>query len=227
MKISENLLKIKNQIPQKVKLIAVSKTKPNKDILEAYNSGHKFFGENKVQDLVKKHDELPKDIEWHYIGHLQRNKVKNIAPFVSLIHAVDSLRLLQKINEEAVKNNRTLNCLLQMHIADESSKFGLDINELKEILSSEEYSSMNRINIVGLMGMATYTEDKAIIKKEFDYLNKCFYDIKKEFFSKSDDFKEISMGMSGDYDIAVESGSTMIRIGSIIFGERNYKKTDS
>ena len=222
MKISENLHKIKNQIPQKVKLIAVSKTKPNKDILEAYNSGHKFFGENKVQDLVKKYDELPKDIEWHYIGHLQRNKVKNIAPFVSLIHAVDSLRLLQKINEEAEKNNRSLNCLLQMHIADESSKFGLDINELKEILSSEEYSSMNRIKIVGLMGMATYTEDKAIIKKEFDYLKKCFCDIKNEFFGKSDDFKEISMGMSGDYDIAVESGSTMIRIGSIIFGERNY-----
>ena len=222
MKISENLHKIKNQIPQNVKLIAVSKTKPNKDILEAYNSGHKFFGENKVQDLVKKQEELPKDIEWHYIGHLQRNKVKNIAPFVSLIHAVDSLRLLQKINEEAEKNNRSLNCLLQMHIADESSKFGLDINELKEILSSEEYSSMNRIKIVGLMGMATYTEDKAIIKKEFDYLKKCFCDIKNEFFGKSDDFKEISMGMSGDYDIAVESGSTMIRIGSIIFGERNY-----
>ncbi len=222
MNISENLLKIKNQIPQKVKLIAVSKTKPNEDILEAYNSGHKFFGENKVQDLEKKYEELPKDIEWHYIGHLQRNKVKNIAPFVSLIHAVDSLRLLRKINEEAAKNNRTINCLLQMHIAKESAKFGLDINELKEILSSEEYSSMNRIKIVGLMGMATYTEDKTIIKNEFDYLKKCFDEIKKEFFGKSNDFKEISMGMSGDYDIAVESGSTMIRIGSIIFGKRNY-----
>ena len=220
MSISENILKLKNQISQ-VKLIAVSKTKPNEDVLEAYNTGHKLFGENKVQDLVKKHEDLPKDIEWHYIGHLQRNKVKFIAPFVSLIHAVDSLRLLQKINEEAGKNNRTINCLLQMHIALESAKFGLDINELKEILSSEEYSSMNHIKIIGLMGMATYTEDKEIIKNEFDYLNSCFKEIKNKFFSNSDDFKEISMGMSGDYNIAIESGSTMIRVGSIIFGERN------
>ena len=222
MCISENILKIKSNIPQNVKLIAVSKTKPNEDILEAYNSGHKLFGENKVQDIVKKYEDLPKDIEWHFIGHLQRNKVKFIVPFVRLIHAVDSLKLLKKINDEAAKNKRIVNCLMQIHIARESSKFGLDINELREILSSEEYSSMENIEIEGLMGMATYTDNKEIIKNEFVFLSKCFKEIKNEFFSNTDNFKEISMGMSDDYDIAVESGSTMIRVGSIIFGERNY-----
>ena len=222
MSISENILKIKKNIPQNVKLIAVSKTKPNEDILEAYNSGHKLFGENKVQDIVKKYEDLPKDIEWHFIGHLQRNKVKFIVPFARLIHAVDSLKLLKKIDDEAAKNKLTVNCLMQIHIARESSKFGLDINELREILSSEEYSSMENIEIAGLMGMATFTENKEIIKNEFDFLSKCFKEIKNEFFSNKDNFKEISMGMSDDYDIAVESGSTMIRVGSIIFGERNY-----
>ncbi|MCD4794311.1 MAG: YggS family pyridoxal phosphate-dependent enzyme [Bacteroidales bacterium] len=222
MCISENILKIKSNIPQNVKLIAVSKTKPNEDILEAYNSGHKLFGENKVQDIVKKYEDLPKDIEWHFIGHLQRNKVKFIVPFVRLIHAVDSLKLLKKINDEAAKNKRIVNCLMQIHIARESSKFGLDINELREILSSEEYSSMENIEIEGLMGMATYTDNKEIIKNEFVFLSKCFKEIKNEFFSNTDNFKEISMGMSDDYDIAVESGSTMVRVGSIIFGERNY-----
>lgn len=220
MSISENIHKIKAQIPPQVKLIAVSKTKPNSSVLEAYNSGHKVFGENKVQDLILKQKDLPKDIEWHFIGHLQRNKVKNIAPFVSLIHAVDSLRLLSKINEEALKNDRIINCLMQMHIADESSKFGLHINELKEILSSEEYLSMKGIKIKGLMGMATYTENREQIKQEFDSLRNSFQEIKNEFFKNSDDFKDISMGMSGDFDIAIESGSSMVRIGSIIFGER-------
>ena len=222
MTITDKINSIKSNIPEQVKLIAVSKTKPNTDILEAYDSGHKIFGENKVQDLLTKSEELPKDIEWHYIGHLQRNKVKNIISYVSLIHAVDSLRLLLKINEEAKKIDRKVNCLMQMHIADESSKFGLNISELKQILDSEDYKNAENINIIGLMGMATYTPDKHQIKKEFDYLKSCFDSIKDTYFSENIDFKEVSMGMSGDYEIAIESGSTMIRVGSIIFGERNY-----
>ena len=222
MNISDNIDSIKSVIPDQVKLIAVSKTKPNEDILEAYNSGHKIFGENKVQDLIKKSEELPKDIEWHYIGHLQRNKVKNIIPFVSLIHAVDSLRLLLKINEEAKKIDKKINCLMQMHIAEESSKFGLDIDELKIILDSDDYKSAENINIIGLMGMATYTPDNNQIKKEFEHLKSCFDSIKDSYFQKNKEFKEISMGMSGDYKTAISAGSTMIRVGSIIFGERNY-----
>lgn len=222
MTIQKNIKAIISEIPNNVKLVAVSKTKPNEDILSAYEVGQRIFGENKVQDLAKKYEELPKDIHWHFIGHLQRNKVKFIASFVSLIHAVDSLRLLKKINEEAKKNNRTINCLLQMHIAEEDTKFGLDLQELKAILTSEDFKELKNIRIAGLMGMASYTYNVLQVKKEFSYLKSCFDEIKAEFFRTSYDFKEISMGMSGDYKIAIEAGSTMIRIGSTIFGMRNY-----
>ncbi len=222
MSIQANIKKIKSQIPEYVKLVAVSKTKPNEDILEAYEIGQKIFGENKVQDLVQKQEQLPKDIEWHYIGHLQRNKVKFIAPFVSLIHAVDSIKLLQKINDEAKKNNRTIDCLLQMHIADEDTKFGLNLDEIKQILDNPTYKEFQNIRVSGLMGMATYTDDQSQIQKEFSFLKSCFDEIKSDYFENSDYFKEVSMGMSGDFKIAVEAGSTMIRVGSIIFGARNY-----
>ena len=222
MNIAENLKKIKSELPGNVKLIAVSKTKPNEDIIAACNAGHKIFGENKVQDLVKKFEELPKDIEWHFIGHLQTNKVKYIAPFVGMIHAVDSLKLLRKINSEAQKYNRKIPCLLQMHIAEESTKFGLDFNELKEIIRTEEFKEFQNIKISGLMGMATFTSDKNQIKKEFEFLSHCFKELKDNFFIDNTDFNELSMGMSDDYHIAIDAGSTMIRVGSLIFGERNY-----
>lgn len=222
MSISENIKSVKSKIPESVRLVAVSKTKPNSDITEAYNSGHKIFGENKVQDLVKKYEELPKDIEWHFIGHLQRNKVKFIVPFVSMIHAVDSLRLMTKINEEAKKCDKKIKCLLQFHIAEESTKFGLDREEVCKILESEEYRSFNNITISGLMGMATYTSDTEKIRKEFRKLKDNFNILKERYFKENVDFKEISMGMSGDFELAAEEGSTMIRVGSIIFGDRNY-----
>ena len=220
MSISNNITKFKAEITEKVKLVAVSKTKPNEAILEAYNTGHKIFGENKVQDLVKKYKELPKDIEWHFIGHLQTNKVKFIAPFVSLLHGIDSFKLLKKINTEAVKNERNIACLLQIHIAEEDTKFGLSKDEAISILSSDEFKSLKNINIAGIMGMASYTDDKEQIKHEFNSLTKTFNKIKSDFFSVNTGFKEISMGMSGDYKIAIEAGSTMIRVGSKIFGLR-------
>ena len=222
MDIGSKILAIKQNIPANVKLVAVSKTKPNEDILAAYNSGHKIFGENKVQDLAKKWEELPKDIEWHFIGHPQSNKVKFIAPFISLIHGVDSLKLLKIINKEGRKNSRTVNCLLQFHIAEESTKFGLSIREAKEILNSEEFKTLENVKIAGVMGMATYTDDKNRIRNEFRALNNIFNLLKNEYFSNSEIFKEISMGMSDDYLIAIEEGSTLIRVGSIIFGARNY-----
>ena len=222
MNIAKNIQDFKSSINENIKLVAVSKTKPNEDILKAYNTGHKIFGENKVQDLVKKYEELPKDIQWHFIGHLQTNKVKYIAPFVSLIHGIDSLKLLRKINNEALKNKRTIKCLLQMHIADETSKFGLNYDETKDLLKSDDFRELKNIEIIGLMGMATYTNDNNQIKEEFNYLTACFKKIKKSYFENNPKFKEISMGMSGDYEIAIEAGSTMIRVGSIIFGERNY-----
>jgi len=220
MQISKNLQKILSDIPQHVNLVAVSKTKPNEDILEAYNSGQRIFGENKVQDIAKKYKELPKDIQWHFIGHLQTNKVKFIAPFVSLIHAVDSFKLLKKINSEAQKNNRVIDCLIQLHIAQEDTKFGLNCSEIKEIIKSEEFSVLENVNIVGLMGMATYTEDNEQVKNEFLSLADCFSELKNKYFGNSENFKELSMGMSGDYKIAIEAGSTMIRVGSSIFGVR-------
>ena len=218
--ISENLNKIRSQLSDDVTLVAVSKTKPNEAILEAYETGQRIFGENKVQELVEKSDALPKDIQWHLIGHLQRNKVKYIAPFVSLIHAVDSPRLLKEINKQAAKNNRTIDCLLQFHIADEETKFGLDQSEALELLKSEEFRNMQNIRICGVMGMATFTDDENQVRLEFKKLNQIFKELKASQFSGSEEFEIISMGMSGDWKIAVEEGSTMIRVGSSIFGVR-------
>ena len=222
MEIGKEILAIKQSIPANVKLVAVSKTKPNEDIMAAYNVGHKIFGENKVQDLAGKYESLPKDIEWHFIGHPQSNKVKYIAPFVALIHGVDSLKLLKVIDKEGSKNNRVIHCLLQFHIATEATKFGLSVDEAKAILESEEFKKLKFVEIAGVMGMATYTDDIDWIRNEFRTLKNIFNLLKNEYFSGSEIFTEISMGMSGDYKIAVEEGSTMIRVGSKIFGARNY-----
>jgi len=223
MNVSENINNfLKNEIPPSVKLIAVSKTKPVEMILEAYQSGHKIFGENKVQDLAAKYEELPKDIEWHMIGHMQSNKVKYIAPFVSLVHGVDSFKLLKVINKEGRKNNRKINCLLQFHIAKEETKFGLDLDEANEILNSEDFKKLEFVNVCGVMGMATFTDNEDIIRSEFKELVHIFNVLKSTVFTNNKDFKEISMGMSGDYKIAIDEGATMVRIGSLLFGERNY-----
>lgn len=218
--IAGKIRQIKESIPEGVKLIAVSKTKPVSDILNGYNGGQRIFGENKVQELVDKYEALPKDIEWHLIGHLQTNKVKYIAPFVSLIHAVDSLKLLQEINKEAKKNNRIINCLLQFHIASEDTKFGLSFEEAEELLKDEAFFQLEHVNIVGVMGMASFTEDEDQIRDEFRTLYNYFQIIKSHYFKFNPDFKEISMGMSGDYLLAIEEGSTMVRVGSAIFGGR-------
>lgn len=223
MAILENLSKIKNKLPENVKLIAVSKTKPEADILEAYNAGHKIFGENKVQELVDKHEKLPKDIEWHFIGHLQSNKVKYLAPLVHLIHGVDSLKLLKEINKQATKNERIIDCLLQFHIANEKAKFGFYKEEVFELLQSPEFQNLKNIRIVGVMGMATYTDDENQIRKEFANLKSYFEEIKEKIIT-NDYFNEISMGMSADYTIAIEEGSSMIRLGSTIFGIRFHSK---
>lgn len=202
-------------------LVAVSKTKPNDAILRLYEQGQRVFGENRVQELTQKYETLPKDIEWHLIGHLQTNKVKYIAPFVQLIHSVDSLKLLSEINKQAAKNERVIDCLLQIHIADESTKFGLDKTETLALLDSDTYAAMQNIRIVGLMGMATFTDDTLQVRNEFKQLKDLFDHLKNNFFIKENTFKEISMGMSGDYRIAIEEGSTMVRIGSLLFGVRN------
>lgn len=216
MTIAENLKKLKEELPQNINLVAISKTKPVEQIMEAYNAGQRIFGENKVQELESKYTELPKDIEWHLVGHLQRNKVKYIAPFVSLIHAVDSTRLLQQIDKEAKKNDRIIDCLLQIKIAEEESKFGLDENEAIELLKSDDAKKLQNIRIVGLMGMATFTDDEKQISKEFATLKHLFDSLKEEY-----GFTTLSMGMSGDYHIAIENGSNMIRVGSAIFGQRD------
>ncbi|TAH00663.1 MAG: YggS family pyridoxal phosphate-dependent enzyme [Sphingobacteriales bacterium] len=224
MSIANNIKNIKTEINSiNVKLIAVSKTKPNSDLLEAYQAGQRIFGENQVQELVEKYNTLPKDIEWHLIGHLQTNKVKYIAPFISLIHSVDSIKLLKEINKEGAKSNRKINCLLQIYIADEETKYGLGFDEAIELLSSAEYKEMQNINIVGLMGIATNTEKQSQLKEEFYELKTFFKGIKESFFKNNDEFKEISMGMSSDYKLAIEQGSTIVRIGSHIFGNRDYK----
>ncbi|MBI5219148.1 MAG: YggS family pyridoxal phosphate-dependent enzyme [Bacteroidia bacterium] len=220
--ITENIKYLKSRLPSSVRLVAVSKTKTRDEILEAYHAGHTIFGENKVQELLPKYEQLPKDIEWHYIGHLQTNKVKYIAPFVNFIHSVDSLKLLAEINKEANKNNRIIPCLFEIHIAQEETKYGLDIEELKTILCSEEIKQLQNISICGLMGMATFTDDMEHVRKEFRFLAAGFKEIKETFFKTNSGFKEISMGMSGDYKIAVEEGSTMVRVGSSIFGDRIY-----
>lgn len=221
MSIQSNLQAIRKTIPDEVKLIAVSKTKPAENIQEAYDIGQRIFGENKVQDLFAKQPLLPDDIQWHFIGHVQTNKVKFIAPFINLIHAIDSLKLLNEVNKQAIKNNRTINCLLQFHIAEETSKFGLSIDEATEILSTPVYQNMENIKIVGVMGMSTFTEDMDQVRREFRTLRKIFEELKKNYFNQDIGFKEISMGMSGDYRIAIEEGSTMIRVGTSIFGLRN------
>lgn len=218
--IAEKILALKQTLPASVQLIAVSKTKPNEDIIQAYQAGQRVFGENKVQEMADKYESLPKDIQWHLIGHLQTNKVKYIAPFVTLIHAVDSLKLLKEINKEAKKNNRVIDCLLQFFIASEETKFGLTFEEATEILESKEFIEMENVRIVGLMGMASFVEDEDQIRDEFRTLYNYFQVIKSHHFKFNSDFKELSMGMSGDYAIAIEEGSTMVRIGSSIFGGR-------
>ena len=220
MSISDNLSGLKHEIPADVKLIAVTKTQPSEIILEVYHSGHKIFGENKVQELTGKYQQLPKDIEWHLIGHLQSNKVKHIAPFISLIHSVDSFKLLVEINGQALKNNRLINCLLQIHIAQEETKFGLSFEEAELLLNSGELKLLNNVRIAGLMGMATLTEDKEQIRNEFKSLHHFF--IKLQVSNSK--FEILSMGMSSDYKIAIEEGSNLIRVGSAIFGERNYTR---
>ncbi|MDB4075151.1 YggS family pyridoxal phosphate-dependent enzyme [Crocinitomicaceae bacterium] len=219
--IKENLNEILADIPENVTLVAVSKTKPASEIEEAYAAGQRVFGENKVQEMVEKEAVLPRDIQWHLIGHVQTNKVKYIAPFVSVIHAVDSLKLLSEINKQAKKNNRTIQCMLQMHIADEESKFGMKFDELMEVLNSNELVEMQNVSIIGLMGMATFTDNEEQVREEFCNLEGDFNVIKSHFFKFNDNFKHLSMGMSGDYKLAIEEGSTMVRIGSSIFGGRN------
>ncbi|MDI6033639.1 YggS family pyridoxal phosphate-dependent enzyme [Flavobacterium sp. LB2P84] len=216
MSIKNNLLHIKATLPEHVTLVAVSKTKPVSDLMEAYEAGQRIFGENKIQEMSEKWEQMPKDIQWHMIGHVQTNKVKFMAQFVSLIHGVDSLKLLQEINKQALKHNRIIDCLLQIHIAEEETKFGLDEEELASLLSSSEFEEMKNIRIVGLMGMATFTDNKDQIKKEFLHLKSIF----DQLTIDNSQFTIISMGMSGDYQLAIECGSTMVRIGSSIFGGR-------
>jgi pyridoxal phosphate enzyme (YggS family) len=218
MSIAENLLSIKNNLPTHVTLVAVSKTKPVIDLMEAYEAGQRIFGENKIQEMAEKWEQMPKDIQWHMIGHVQTNKVKYMAPFVSLIHGVDSFKLLKEINKQAAKNNRIVDCLLQMHIAEEETKFGLDEVELDSLLASAEFQDMKNIQIKGLMGMATFTDNQNQIKKEFTHLKTIFDEL-----SNREALREcsvLSMGMSGDYKLAIECNSNMIRIGSSIFGAR-------
>jgi len=223
MSIQTNIQEIKSSLPQHVTLVAVSKTHPVEVIMEAYSAGHRIFGENKVQELVSKYEVMPKDIEWHLIGHLQSNKVKYIASFVSLIHSVDGLKLLEVIDKEAQKHNRVIDCLLQIHIASEETKFGLSADELEELLNSADYIALKNIRVVGLMGMATFTDNMEQVRMEFKFLNNLFNTVKTKYFADKPWFKELSMGMSSDYTVAIEEGSTMVRIGSNIFGHRNYK----
>ena len=220
MSIKNNLSVLLKEIPENVKLVAVSKTKPIEDVLEAYNAGQKMFGENKAQELIAKQPQLPENIRCHFIGHIQTNKVRFIVPFVALIEAVDSLKLLKEINKQANKINRVIDCLLQFHIATEETKFGLSMPEVKEILENPEFKIMKNIRITGVMGMATFTDNTELIHKEFCTLKNYFNKLKENYFSDEDYFKEISMGMSGDYKIAIEEGSTIVRIGSLIFGAR-------
>jgi hypothetical protein len=218
--IKENLNRINTELPSDVLLVAVSKTKTAQMIQDAYQEGHKVFGENKVQEMIEKHAVLPQDIEWHLIGHLQSNKVKYIAPFVSLIHSVDSSKLLKEINKQGRKCERTIECLLQFNIAQEESKYGLNLEEAIEILGSEEFAAFENISITGIMGMATFTKNKEQVREEFRTLENYFNVLKSHYFKFNNSFKHISMGMSGDYKIAIEQGSTIVRIGSLIFGSR-------
>jgi pyridoxal phosphate enzyme (YggS family) len=222
MSVRDNLHKIKKEIPENVSLVAVSKTMPLDIIMEAYDAGQRVFGENKAQEMIRKQPELPSDIKWHFIGHLQTNKVKYLAPFVGMIESIDSLKLLREVNKQALKNERIIKCLLQFHIATEESKFGLDMEEAESLLKSEEYKQLNKIKLCGVMGMATFTENVSLIRNEFRNLSRIFREIKQKYFQRDDTFREISMGMTGDYPVAIEEGSTIVRIGTAIFGEREH-----
>ena len=225
MSLIQNKIKeFHRSLPEHITLVAVSKTKPIEDLMEAYNAGQRIFGENKVQELQMKYPEMPKDIKWHMIGHLQTNKVKYIAPWIDMIHAIDRMKLLRTVNSEAEKNERIINCLLQFHIAEEETKFGLNMEEAVQMLDSDEFKGFSHIRICGVMGMATFTDDENQVKREFHFLKSVFDRLKETYFSNCPEFREISMGMSGDYKLAIEEGATMVRIGSTIFGERNYNK---
>lgn len=224
MSIANNLQNIKSQLPSNVTLVAVSKTKPVSDLMEAYNTGQRIFGENKIQEMTEKWEEMPKDIQWHMIGHVQTNKVKYMAEYVSLVHGVDSLKLFKEINKQAKKHNRVIDVLLQMHIAEEETKFGLDNDELEEILNQVQNDKFQNIKIIGLMGMGTFTENQNQIKKEFLHLKSIFDKLNTLPATNNYQPTTLSMGMSGDYKLAIDCGSTMVRIGSSIFGERNYAK---
>lgn len=223
MSIKDNLLRFRVSIEPKATLVAVSKTKPVSDLMEAYEAGQRHFGENKIQEMTEKWETMPKDIHWHMIGHTQRNKVKYMAPYVHLIHSIDSARLLKEVNKQAVKNDRVIDCLLQIHIAEESTKFGFDDQELLDYLKTEEFKNLENIQIKGLMGMATFTDDESQVNREFAHLKALFDQIKSEnLLNSRHNFTELSMGMTGDYKIALNNGSTVVRIGSAIFGSRNY-----
>ncbi len=224
MSIADNITSLKNETKAlKVSLLAVSKTKSVEDIMEAYNAGQRLFGENMVQELVDKYEKLPKDIQWHLIGHLQSNKVKYIAPYISMIESVDSLKLLQEINKQALKNDRVIDCLLQIYIADEETKFGLGFDEVVELLRSDEFSELKNVRIRGLMGIATNTDNEKQVKDEYYELKTFFDGIKLSFFRKESSFDTLSMGMSSDYKIAIDQGSNLVRLGSTIFGSRVVK----
>ncbi len=221
MSVTENFLQLKNEIPVNIQLVAVTKFQEKEQIMQVYNTGHKIFGENKVQEIIRKNEQLPDDIHWHMIGHLQTNKVKYIAPFISMIHSVDSIKLLSEINKQALKSNRVIDCLLQFHIATEETKFGLDLNEAEEILKSDEFKKFKSIRICGIMGMASFSDDLQLVRKEFKTLTHIYNVLKDGFFKDNSDFQHISMGMTNDYHIAIEEGSTMLRIGSRIFFEKD------
>ena len=220
--IKENLETIRATLPKSVTLVAVSKTKPVSDLQEAYEAGQRIFGENHALEMRDKHEALPQDIQWHFIGHLQTNKIKYIIPFVTLIHSIDTANLLEAVNKEAKKHDRVVDCLLQFHIAQEQTKFGLDLEEARQLLDSEAFKQMANVRICGVMGLATFTDDEDEIRKEFKHLKGIFDTLKQEYFANQPQFKELSMGMSDDYPIAVEEGATLVRVGSKIFGARNY-----
>ncbi|MFW6290306.1 MAG: YggS family pyridoxal phosphate-dependent enzyme, partial [Mariniphaga sp.] len=220
MDIGKNISEIKNSLPPAVKLVAVTKTHPPEIIMAAYNAGHKIFGENKAQELLQKYEQLPKDIEWHFIGHLQTNKAKYITPFVSMIHGIDSFKILKAVNKEAKKNDRVVPCLLQFHISQETTKFGLDEEEAAEMLNSELFAALKNVSVEGVMGMATFTDDLQQVRMEFRRLKAIFNWLKNDYFSNNSAFREVSMGMSDDFHVAVEEGSTLVRVGSKIFGSR-------
>lgn len=222
MSVAENLNKIKSTLPAGVRLVAVSKTKPESDIMEAYNAGHRIFGENHAQEMKQKHADLPADIEWHFIGHLQTNKIKYIVDYVKLIHSIDSASLLQAVNKEAAKHGVVVDCLLQFFIATEETKFGMNLDEARQLLESDEFKAMQNVRICGVMGIGSLTDDKDQTNREFAHLKQIFDTLKADYFAANDEFKEISMGMSGDYQLAIAHGSTMVRVGSSIFGQRYY-----